>query len=153
MKILIDANILIRLANPADPGRIPSIDALDDLLDGGHELVLVPQVLYEFWVVATRPVANNGLEMTVAETDADLAKFCARFEIINDSDGIFPVWRDLVTGHAVVGKLAHDARLVAAMLSHGITHILTFNDQDFSRFDEVVVVNPAAAASLPPASS
>ena len=152
MKILIDANILIRLANPVDPGRIPSIDALDDLLDGGHEPMLVPQVLYEFWVVATRPVANNGLEMTVAETDADLAKFCARFEIIDDSDAIFATWRDLVTRYAVVGKLAHDARLVAAMICHGITHILTFNDQDFFRFSEIVVVNPTAAGSLPPSS-
>jgi predicted nucleic acid-binding protein len=149
VKILIDANILIRIANPVDPGRIASIDALDDLLAGGHEPVLVPQVLYEFWVVATRPVANNGLEMTVAEAEADLSKFCDRFEIVSDSDAIFAAWRELVTRHAVVGKLAHDARLVAAMLSHGITHILTFNDHDFSRFHEIVVVNPTAADNLP----
>jgi predicted nucleic acid-binding protein len=42
----------------------------------------------------------------------------------------------------VAGKQAHDAHLVAAMLVHGVTHLLTFNTNDFKRFSEVMVVNP-----------
>jgi predicted nucleic acid-binding protein len=42
----------------------------------------------------------------------------------------------------VVGKQAHDARLVAVTLVHGITHLLTFNTDDFKRYDEITVVNP-----------
>jgi hypothetical protein len=33
-------------------------------------------------------------------------------------------------------------RLVAAMLVHGITHILTFNTKDFARYSEIIAVNP-----------
>lgn len=55
MKILGDANILIRTANPVDPEHQTSIDALRQLAVSGHELIVVPQVLYEYWVVATRP--------------------------------------------------------------------------------------------------
>jgi len=47
-----------------------------------------------------------------------------------------------VVHHRVAGKQAHDARLVAAMLVHGVTHLLTFNTNDFKRFSEIMVVNP-----------
>jgi predicted nucleic acid-binding protein len=53
-------------------------------------------------------------------------------------------WRRLVGAHAVSGKSAHDARLVAAMKVHGITHILTFNSGDFGRYPEVTVIEPSA---------
>ena len=50
---------------------------------------------------------------------------------------------------AVVG--AHDARLVAAMVRHSISHLLTFNEQDFARYNEIAVIVPSAAAAFPPA--
>ena len=53
--------------------------------------------------------------------------------------------------HEVIGKMAHDARLVAAMKRHDITHLLTFNDRDFSRFTDIMVVNPASVTTLAPA--
>ncbi|MBA4105430.1 MAG: PIN domain nuclease [Pirellula sp.] len=151
--MLVDANILIRTANPADSEHKTSIDALRQLAASGHELVLVPQVLYEYWVVATRPAANNGLGMTADEAAADLDKFCARFVVMLDVDSIFEAWRDLVSRYAIVGKKAHDARLVAAMVRHGITHLLTFNEQDFARISEIAVILPSSAATFPPATA
>jgi hypothetical protein len=44
--------------------------------------------------------------------------------------------------HGVCGKKAHDTRLVAAMLVHGVKHILTFNVGDFARYPNVVVLDP-----------
>ncbi len=41
-----------------------------------------------------------------------------------------------------MGKQVHDARLVAAMITHHITHLLTFNIDDFKRFSAIVVVHP-----------
>ena len=151
MKILVDANILIRTANPVDHEHQTSIDALRELAASGHELILVPQVLYEYWVVATRPLASNGLGMIASEADADLTKFCTRFEIVPDVGPIFETWRELVAKYAVTGKKAHDARLVAAMIRHGVTHLLTFNGQDFTRFVEISILAPADAQAFPPA--
>jgi predicted nucleic acid-binding protein len=62
------------------------------------------------------------------------------------------LWRTLVAERNVLGKPAHDDRLVAAMIRHGVTHLLTFNAADFARFAEVTAVAPANAAALPPAS-
>ena len=38
----------------------------------------------------------------------------------------------VVVDYDVKGKNAHDARLVAAMLRQDVSHLLTFNDQDFA---------------------
>lgn len=61
MKILADANLLLRSAQPEHPQHEVARNALSQLHSHGHELVIVPQVIYEFWVVATRPVEVNGL--------------------------------------------------------------------------------------------
>ena len=42
----------------------------------------------------------------------------------------------------VGGKQVHDARLVAVMLVHDVTHFLTLNSSDFRRFPEITVIEP-----------
>ena len=49
------------------------------LRNRGDTLWVVPQALYEFWVVATRPTTVNGLGFTVARAVAELrvlAEYC-----------------------------------------------------------------------------
>lgn len=52
--------------------------------------------------------------------------------------------------YKVVGKTAHDARLVAAMHAHGLTHLLTFNEPDFRRYAGIIVLTPAGVLAPPP---
>jgi predicted nucleic acid-binding protein len=59
-----------------------------------------------------------------------------------DSDAVYPEWRRIVTAHGVCGKTTHDARLVAAMVVHGVKHILTFNVDDFARYTGIEVLHP-----------
>lgn len=56
---------------------------------------------------------------------------------------MFEHWYDLVTTYKVLGKPAHDARLVAAMHRHRIPKILTFNVADFIRYPNVEVLDAA----------
>jgi predicted nucleic acid-binding protein len=150
MNVLLDTNILTRSAEPGHQMYQPATDAVEALRLQGHTLCIVPQVLYEFWAVATRPTAANGLGKTVPEAAAELSKLRARLTLLEDTPAILPEWERLVTSYAVLGKNAHDARLVAAMLVHGVTHLLTFNDQDFRRFAAITVLTPAAVLSPPP---
>jgi len=106
------------------------------------ELYVVAQNLIEFWAVATRPLINNGLGLTVAQAEQELTKLKTLFTILPDAADILPKWEQLIVKHQVLGKQAHDARLVAAMEVHNLTHLLTFNDRDFKRFTEITVVNP-----------
>ena len=48
----------------------------------------------------------------------------------------------MVSKHEVKGKEVHDARIVAAMLAHRVTHLLTFNTADFKRYTEIAAINP-----------
>lgn len=147
MMWLVDTNLLVRLADTNSPHHATVTEALARLEDAGQDLVIVPQLLYQYWVVATRQIANNGLGRDVPTTLADLQDFMALFRLLRDERGIFERWRDLVTTGDVKGKVAHDARLVAAMLRHGVTHLLTFNGADFRRFTGLQVISPAEVLS------
>ncbi|MBA3946314.1 MAG: hypothetical protein H0X37_17335 [Herpetosiphonaceae bacterium] len=63
--------------------------------------------------------------------------------LLDDTPAVFVHWLKLVTTHRVIGRRVHDARLVAVMQAHRISHLLTFNGDDFRQFDEIVVVEPA----------
>jgi hypothetical protein len=43
---------------------------------------------------------------------------------------------------AVGGRQIHDANIVATMLTHGVTHLLTHNPNHFVRFASVITVVP-----------
>ena len=109
----------------------------------GHALYVVPQNLVEFWVVATRPISQNGLGMTTGAADRELDRLKKTFRLLPETRELYSVWEALVTRYQVSGKPAHDARLVAAMIVHGLRSILTFDTKGFSRYAEIDVVHPA----------
>ncbi len=120
MKILVDANVLLRFVKRDHSDYQFAFEALSEIRKRGHVPCLVPQCLYEFYVVATRPIANNGLGLDSVQIDEDISELLAKFELLPDSPAIFPKWRELTSQYAVLGKTAHDARIVAAMVVHDV---------------------------------
>lgn len=121
--------------------------AVNILLAREDGLFVIAQNLIEFWAVATRPIANNGLGLTIARATQELTKFKALFAILPDTAEILPEWEQLVVKHQVLGKQVYDARLVAAMRVHNLTHLLTFNTADFKRFSFISAVMPQAVVN------
>lgn len=142
MSYAVDTNVLARTVHKNHPMQQVAKDSIDKLLDQGETVFVLPQSLYEFWVLATRPVEANGFGMSVAEAQTKIADFETLLTLKTDRAGIYVEWKRLVTQHAVIGKPAHDARIAAAMKVHGITHLLTFNTGDFKRFQQITVVSP-----------
>jgi predicted nucleic acid-binding protein len=70
--ILVDTNILLGAAQPSHVMHTTAVTAVERLRIAEEVLCMVSQVLYEFWVVATRQVELNGLGMTATEANADL---------------------------------------------------------------------------------
>ena len=66
-----------------------------------------------------------------------------RMQLIPDQPAGYGEWRQLVSAFSVQGRSVHDARLVAAMLVANITTILTFNVQDFTRYQRLLVLSPS----------
>ena len=143
MNILLDTNVLTRWANIEDPQHPQAAESLRKIRWSGHIPTVVPQNLYEFWAVATRPLSANGLGLSTEEASIELDRFgTPLFHLMQDERAILPRWRELVETHRVQGKPAHDARLVAAMLRHGLSCLVTFNVGDFARYSEVISVHP-----------
>ena len=127
MTVLLDSNILARLAQSTHSMHATARAAVASLQRSGQTLRTVPQNIYEFRVVSTRPVTANGLGMSASEASVELARLQVLFPVLLDNPSLFVEWRNLVTMHNVLGKNAHDARLVASMTIHGISNLLTFN--------------------------
>jgi predicted nucleic acid-binding protein len=142
MAYLLDTNILLRSVQPNHPMHAAALLALGALGHAKERLTVVPQVIVEFWTVATRPVANNGLALTPAVANSEVEKILGTFELLPETEALFREWRALVVAHGVCGVETHDARMVAAMNVHGLSHILTFNEQDFDRFRTIITVVP-----------
>ncbi|MFV0444135.1 MAG: type II toxin-antitoxin system VapC family toxin [Planctomycetaceae bacterium] len=147
MKILLDTNVVLRIGQVTHPQHSLVMMAIEQLDVANHEACIVPQVLYEYWVVATRPVDVNGFGMDAQTADSSLEQFTRDVTLLRDVRGVFDRWRSLVTAHQILGKTAHDARLVAAMLRHGMSHLLTFNFKDFTRYPGITALDPAAVAA------
>ena len=150
MNVLLDTNVLLRSAEPGHAQHQQARDATDLLGKQGHTLCLVPQNFYEFWVVSTRPLAQNGRGKAPDEVLAEFAFLESHFAVFPDTPAVFDEWKKLMAAYKTTGKPSHDARFVAAMLAHGITHILTFNDQDFRRYAGITPISPAGVTAPPP---
>ena len=68
--------------------------------------------------------------------------FRRRFTLLPDREELSKLWQALVENQGITGFRAHDARLVAAMQSYGVTQLLTFNFRDF-RGMPIMVLDPA----------
>lgn len=145
MAYLIDTNVLLRSADPDHPMYNNATNAISLLRNQGETLCIVPQNLIEFWNVYTRPANKNGLGHTAEEAGEEIRRLKAFFTIVADTASIYDQWERLVVQYQVKGVNVHDARLTAAMLVHGLTHILTFNIEDFNRYaGEITPVHPTA---------
>jgi predicted nucleic acid-binding protein len=142
MSYLVDTNVLLRSVQNSHPMQSEAVRSINLLLRSPETVSVIPQTLIEFWAVATRPQNNNGLGVSVDETTRQIAYFKSVFTLLPDTDDIFNEWERLVMRHRVLGKQVYDARLVAAMIVHNLTHLLTFNTSDFKRFSFISASSP-----------
>ncbi len=142
MAYLSDTSVVLRLSQPHHPLSSVVRKCLKKLEKDGEELVIVPQVVVEFWTVATRPTDVNGLGFTTEQTEKELESLQRLFKVLPENEKIFEEWKTLVVKYKVAGKPTHDARIAAAMIVHKIDNILTLNSGDFKRFTEIKAIKP-----------
>jgi predicted nucleic acid-binding protein len=139
---LVDSNILLRWLKPDHSDYPLILSAVEDILRRDGVLCYTSQNVAEFWNACTRPAARNGYGISPKETDRRARFFEDRLRLLPDTLAVHQVWRKLLVRYDISGVQVHDARLVAAMQVHGVNRILTFNDKDFARYNEIEAVNP-----------
>ena len=85
--------------------------AVDELIARREDLLITLQNIAELWNVATRPVANNGLNLpqaTVSQLFAQtIEPICT---IVTERDTLPAEFIRLLRTYNVVGKQVHDTR-------------------------------------------
>ena len=76
---LLDTNILLRAADTSSATYSLANTVITQIVETANECVIIPQVLIEFWVVATRPLDVNGLGWTTQKTQHEINQILSQF--------------------------------------------------------------------------
>jgi predicted nucleic acid-binding protein len=140
---ILDTNVLLRGFYPGQPEHQQAFGAVNVLVDRGETLCANFQSLTEFWNVCTRPsTARGGFGLSTEETNQRLDTIEQHLSILDDTAGVRTEWRRLVVEHQVQGVRVYDARLVATMLAHGVSSLLSFDAADFRRYPLITAAHP-----------
>ena len=154
MEYLLDTGVLLRMINRSDPMHAQVRRAVGKLRQQGQITVTTAQNISEFWNVCTRPVsARGGLGLSIEAAHQRLRLIERSAAVLPEAPGVYAEWKRLLIAHRILGVQVHDARIVAAMRVHGITHLLTLNRADFKRYTDVNVVTPEEVTGVPPTRS
>ncbi len=129
----VDTNVLLTATAPAREGHRVALALLNTGF-AERSLFLSGQVLREYLVVATRPTAVNGLGLSMAEALGNARQFLAGANFLSEDAAVRDALLRLLDAVPCSGKQVHDANIVATMLAHGLTVLVTLSPKDFVRF-------------------
>jgi predicted nucleic acid-binding protein len=141
LRVLLDTNVAVRLLKRRDDQHERIHIALRTFATD-DQLVLAPQVIYESWVILTRPTSGNSFGLDVSEAAADIRDMLLAYDLLPDPPELPLQWLALCERYDVIGKQAHDARLASFAIVHGLDAILTLNPGDFKRFPGIRLIEP-----------
>ena len=108
MKYLADTNIVLRIADTGSAQHLIAAQAVARLLANNDEICLAPQVISEFWVVASRPTSVNGLGWSVNAVEQTVVKLLKEFLVLTETpaplSGVAPAGR-AVSRHRKAGRM------------------------------------------------
>jgi len=116
-------------------------DKLNFLLEQEDLLCTSNQIIRELISVCS---LGRGLSrpLTWDELRQQIEALLAQTIFLNESEASTRRLIDLGANYKVIGKQIHDTNIVATMLAHGITRLVTFNPNDFKRFSEIEIIIP-----------
>jgi predicted nucleic acid-binding protein len=135
----VDTNVLVYANQRRAKDHERAVGWLDRLARESAVLWISRQILREYVAVVTR-VQGDAPALPMSLAVQRVETFAARFEVAEDGPAIYDRWLELLQQVPIAGKQVHDANIVAAMLAHGITRLLTFNAADFRRFEPMITV-------------
>ena len=139
--VFVDTNVLAYSQQALSPFHGPAVAKLTGLRAAGHELWISRQILREYLAGLSRP----GLLLVPVPMPGlvnDVRLFATTYRIAEDGPAVTTELLTLLTTIPAAGKQVHDTNIVATMLAHGISRLLTHNVADFNRFGGHITVEP-----------
>jgi Predicted nucleic acid-binding protein, contains PIN domain len=137
-KVFVDTNILIYSTfEDFEPDKhVQCADTLNKLHQSGTILFISSQILREYFAVSTnRNIFKKPL--TYKQAVSKMKEFIARFTLVHEKESTIHILITLIGKYAVSRQKIHDMNIVATMVDNDITHLLTYNVQDFKQISEI----------------
>ena len=136
--IFIDTNILIYSTFPDfdSEKHIQSLESLNQLLQSGKPLFVSSQILREYFAISTNgSIFKRPLNRKQAV--GKIHEFLKRFNLLLEKETTIETLMDLIEKYTVSRQKIHDLNIVATMIDHGISHLLTYNKKDFKKINDI----------------
>lgn len=134
-RVFVDTNVFLAATDTNRDAHADAKKFLKDAVTGGWRAFATSQVSREYWVVATRPVEDNGLGLSPDDALHNTAAFQRMVQLLPEDRETHERLAGLVRSHELKGKRIHDANLIAVMAVNGLRRIKTYNPRDFRLFD------------------
>ena len=139
--VVVDTNILLAAT---DRSRDTHQAATAFLNTDERRLALTPQIVREYFAVATRPVQANGLGLPSENAVANIEQFLEDMELLDETLPTTSRLLDLLIQRPATGKQVHDANIVAVAVTHKASTIVTDNIAHFLRFAGLIDIENLA---------
>ncbi len=135
--LFIDTNILIYANVATAQLHEPALNAIKQAHRTGCPLWISRQVLREFIAARTRP--QTFAQPSAPDVVIERVRYLeSHFQVADDSAAVTGQLVKLMGDFRIGGKQVHDANIVATMLANDIPCLLTYNVDDFNRFDALI---------------
>jgi predicted nucleic acid-binding protein len=135
--LFVDTNVLLTATDESRPHHRLARQVLSSHHRSGIHLGISGQILREYLVVATRGLGANGLGLEAADALSNAREFRRRLLFFDETEAVSDTLRTLTGRHRLTGTRIHDANVAATMLTHGLSKLVTENQEDFSCFPEL----------------
>lgn len=135
---VVDTNILVYATSLGSEERERARRALERLQSEGA-VSTTRQIVREYLATMTRPQAGRA-PLKLAQATAEVERFLEEFDMLEDGLQTSRELPALTKRVQFGGKQVHDADIVATLLAHGETRLLTFNGTDLRRLTPLIEI-------------
>jgi predicted nucleic acid-binding protein len=143
-RLFIDTNVIVHSIIDQSALHRTAQQAILSYQRAGYEVWISRQILREFLATLSRPhgYTTGGRRISATRLIAEVRLLQTQYYIAEDSQDVTERLLKLLASINVGGKQIHDANIVATMLASGITHLLTENVSDFTRYSQLITIIP-----------
>jgi predicted nucleic acid-binding protein len=141
----LDTNVLVYGVSRGAPLHQRAVEEIRRRYQSKQDLWISRQVLREYLVTLSRAQTYSNPK-PLRELAGDVRYFLRHFLVADELPAVTEKLLELIEETETSGKQIHDANIVATMLVHGVTELLTNNPGDFTRYSGVIRVIPLEGA-------
>ncbi len=139
--LLVDTNVLLSATDRSRTEHVRAHQLFGRCRSAGVHPTWCGQIMREYLVVATRPIAANGLGLSLIDALENVTRLRRRLVLLDETEQVSLKLLELVRDSETTGKRIHDANLAAVALTHGVTAIVTLDADGFGAYRGVKVLN------------